>query len=104
VVGKEHAREVFLNDDFSFKDAIADKFDAAGMIGIHDIKKYERLTTIITRHLTPNLNVFNKRANEQVIMLYHTLQTFLRHIFLICYLQVKFMLDKLVGPAEGMCF
>ncbi|KAG2177626.1 hypothetical protein INT44_008140 [Umbelopsis vinacea] len=78
VVGKEHAREVFLNDDFSFKDAIADKFDAAGMIGIHDSKKYERLTTIITRHLTPNLNVFNKRANEQVL----------------------FMLDKLVGPAN----
>jgi hypothetical protein len=75
VVGKEHAREVFLNDEFSFKDAIADKFDATGMIGIHDKTKYDRLNAIITRHLTPNLNVFNKRVNEQV-RLYVTLLTY----------------------------
>jgi hypothetical protein len=66
VVGKENAREVFLNDDFSFSKAVADKFDAAGMIGIYNPEKFDRLTTIITRHLTPNLNAFNKRVNEQV--------------------------------------
>ncbi|KAH8552678.1 cytochrome P450 [Umbelopsis sp. PMI_123] len=79
VVGKENAREVFLNDDFSFTKAVADKFDATGMIGINNPEKFDRLTTIITRHLTPNLNAFNKRVNEQVLL----------------------MLDKLVGPTEG---
>jgi hypothetical protein len=64
VVGKENAREVFLNDGFSFTEAIADKFDVAGMFGIKDVEKYN-LGTIITRHLTPNLTVFNKRINEQ---------------------------------------
>jgi hypothetical protein len=65
-VGKDNAREVFLNDDFSFTKAIADKFDVAGMFGIKNVEKYDLLNTIITRSLTPNLNVFNNRINEQV--------------------------------------
>ncbi|CAM0138573.1 unnamed protein product [Umbelopsis sp. WA50703] len=64
VVGKENAREVFLNDGFSFTEAIADKFDVAGMFGIKDVEKYN-LGTIITRHLTPNLTA-NIKLDELV--------------------------------------
>ncbi|KAG2173266.1 hypothetical protein INT43_004640 [Umbelopsis isabellina] len=76
VVGKANAREVFLNDGFSFTKAIADKFDVAGMFGIQNVDDYD-LGPIITRHLTPNLTVYNKRINEQA----------------------NLKLDELVGPA-----
>lgn len=88
-----------MNEGFSFTKAIADKFDVAGMFGIENVDDYD-LGPIITRHLTPNLTVYNKRINEQVSyelwVLWLPLCVLIFPLF-----KANIKLDELVGPAIG---
>lgn len=65
-MGRNLAREVMLNDNFSLTKAIEDFFNVAHMFDIKEKFRYTGGPIIITKHLTPNLRNYTARVNKQV--------------------------------------